>query len=73
VYTDNDANRATRDTLPRILQQIRGYSIAFSEKMQWMVQTLNSHEEQTYRELATRLSFSEFYKIGGKKEKESSK
>ena len=49
-------------TLDNILSRVREYGTAFSEKMQTLVQGLQTHPDLDCRFLAVRLSFSDYYK-----------
>ncbi|KAI0092720.1 gamma-tubulin complex DGRIP91/SPC98 component [Irpex rosettiformis] len=49
-------------TLNDILSRVREYGTMFSEKMQTLVQGLQTHPDLDCRFLAVRLSFSDFYK-----------
>lgn len=50
------------DALPDILRRINEYGATFSEKVQTIVQGLQSHSDLDCRFLGVRLSFSDFYK-----------
>lgn len=50
------------EALPDILGRIHEYGSAFSEKVQTIVQALQSHSDLDCRFLGVRLSFSDFYR-----------
>lgn len=55
-------SRPGSDALPDILRRINEYGSTFSEKVQAIVQGLQSHADLDCRFLGVRLSFSDFYK-----------
>jgi gamma-tubulin complex component 3 len=55
-------------SISQIRKLLREYSNAFSERMQTIVQALQSHPDLDCRFLGIRLSFSEFYRA--KKDRE---
>jgi gamma-tubulin complex component 3 len=67
VYTAPTALAHTQ-SLSQIRKLLREYSTAFSERMQTIVQALQSHADLDCRFLGIRLSFSEFYR--SKKDRE---
>lgn len=64
VFTglDHLGDHQTADTLPRIQRRIKEYSATYSERVQVIVHSLQSHPDLDCRFLAIRLSFSDFYK-----------
>ncbi|KAG2118763.1 gamma-tubulin complex, component 3 [Suillus discolor] len=67
VYTA-PTSLAHTQSLSQIRKLLREYSTAFSERMQTIVQALQSHPDLDCRFLGIRLSFSEFYRL--KKDRE---
>ena len=55
-------------SIPQVRKLLKECSTAFSERLQTIVQTLQSHPDLDCRFLGIRLSFSEFYRA--KKDKE---
>ncbi len=62
VYTGRENQAATDDTLPNLLDPVKEYGAAFSEKAQTLVQQLQVHPDLDCRFLAVRLNFSDFYR-----------
>ncbi|KAI0775939.1 gamma-tubulin complex DGRIP91/SPC98 component [Trametes elegans] len=65
VYTRMETaedRRYTSESLPGILDRVREYGAAFSERVQAIVLALASHPDLDCRFLGIRLSFSDFYK-----------
>ncbi|KAF9055299.1 hypothetical protein BDZ89DRAFT_1175392 [Hymenopellis radicata] len=62
VYTGRENQAATDDALPHLLNPVKEYGAAFSEKAQTLVQQLQVHPDLDCRFLALRLNFSDFYR-----------
>ncbi|KZT12581.1 gamma-tubulin complex DGRIP91/SPC98 component [Laetiporus sulphureus 93-53] len=64
VYTSSGADtRYNPDAVYDIISRVREYGSSFSERVQSVVQALQSHADLDCRFLAIRLSFSDFYKV----------
>ncbi|KAG8696365.1 Microtubule-nucleating Tub4p (gamma-tubulin) complex component, partial [Ceratobasidium sp. 395] len=63
VFTTEDGERATAESLPRILRRVEQYSRSFSDLAMSIVVALNTHSDYECRFLGVRLSFSDFYRL----------
>ncbi|KAG9127000.1 Microtubule-nucleating Tub4p (gamma-tubulin) complex component [Ceratobasidium sp. 392] len=63
VFTTEDGERPSTESLPRILRRVEQYSRSFSDLAMSIVVALNTHSDYECRFLGVRLSFSDFYRL----------